>query len=66
MIRLVRFKQIGSAYHPESGENAIQSGDKCYQLHYAIQRFNDREGNIFDLGTNAEFDEGGMDMRSRY
>ena len=65
-MNLVRFNQIKSAYHLESGKNKTQSADKCYQLQYAIQRFSDRSGNIFDIGTKAAFDEGGMAIRSRY
>ena len=65
-MSLAWFKQIRSAYHPESRENVIQYGDKCYQIRYTIRQFNDRAGDIFDLGPNAAFDEEGVAMQSRY
>ena len=65
IMPLDRFKQIRSAFHPEAGDNK-ESGDKCHQLQYFICRFNEKARNIFYLGPNVSFDEGGVPMRSRY
>ena len=65
IMPLDRFKQIRSAFHPEAGDNK-ESGDKCHQLRYFIRRFNEKARNIFYLGPNVSFDEGGVPMRSRY
>ena len=42
------------------------TGDKCHQLRYFIWVFNERARNIFHLGPNVSFDEGGVHMQSRY
>ena len=64
VMTLVRFKQIRSAFHPES-ENS-RCNDKCHQLRYFIRLFNSKAKEVFDLGPNISFDEGGVAMRSRY
>ena len=64
IISLVRFRQIRSAFHPETG-NSLCS-DKCYQLRYIIHMFNDTAKKTFCLGPHTAFDEGGVAMRSRY
>ena len=64
VMTLVRFKQIRSALHPECGKSA--NNDKCHQLRYFIRLFNYMARDVFYLGPNAAFDEGGVAMRSRY
>jgi hypothetical protein len=64
IMSLVRFKQIRSAFHPEA-ENSI-CNDKCHQLRHFIRMFNSKAKNVFSLGPNVSFDEGGIAMRSRY
>ena len=64
IMTLVRFKQIRSALHPESGES--QCHDKCHQLRYFIRMFNYMARDVFHLGPDVSFDEGGVAMRSRY
>lgn len=64
VMPLIRFKQIRGAFHPEAGLSMC--GDKCHQLRYFIRRFNEKAKQIFHLGPNASFDEGGIAMRSRY
>ena len=65
IMALIRFKQIRSAFHPEAGLSDL-TGDKCHQLRYFIQTFNESAKKTFNLGPNASFDEGGIPMRSRY
>lgn len=65
-MTLIRFNQIRSVYHPESGEDEMENVNKCYQLHYDIIRFNDQAGNVIDMGSNAVFDEDMVHMRSIY
>ena len=64
VMPLIRFKQIRSAFHPESGTSYC--GDKCHQLRFFIRMFNDKAKHVFNLGPNVSFDEGGVAMRSRY
>ena len=64
VMTLVRFKQIRSAFHPESGRS--NNNDKCHQLRYFIRLFNFMARDVFYLGPNAAFDEGGVPMRSSY
>ena len=64
IMTLVRFKQIRSAFHPETGTSLC--GDKCHQLRYIIRMFNDVAKKTFHLGPDVAFDEGGVAMRSRY
>ena len=64
VMTLVRFKQIRPAFHPEA-KNSI-CNDKCHQLRYFIRLFNSKAKEVFDLGPNISFDEGGVAMRSRY
>ena len=64
IMTLVRFKQIRSAFRPES-EN-MDRGDKCYQLRWFIRKFNLMARKTFVLGPTASFDEGGIPMRSRF
>ena len=64
IMSLVRFKQIRSAFHPEA--ETSMCNDKCHQLRYFIRMFNSKAKNVFSLGPNVSFDEGGIAMRSRY
>ena len=64
IMSLVRFKQIRSAFHPETGTSLC--GDKCHQLRYIIRMFNDVAKKTFIMGPDVAFDEGGVAMRSRY
>ena len=64
IMPLICFKQIRSAFHPEAGES--ECGDKCHQLRYFIRMFNYMAKEVFHLGPNVSFDEGGVAMRSRY
>ena len=64
IMTLVRFKQIRSAFHPEADKSLCN--DKCHQLRYLIRLFNKRAKEVFSLGANVSFDEGGIAMRSRY
>ena len=64
IMSLVRFKQIRSTFHPETGTRMC--GDKCHQLRYIIRMFNDVAKRTFNLGPDAAFDEGGVVMRSYY
>ena len=64
IMPLIRFKQIRSAFHPEAGDS--QCNDKCHQLRYFIRMFNYMAKDVFYLGENVSFDEGGVAMRSRY
>ena len=64
IMPLIRFKQIRSAFHPETGES--ECGDKCHQLRYFIRMYNYMAKEVFHLGPNVSFDEGGVAMRSRY
>ena len=57
IMSLVRFKQIRSAFHPEA-ESSI-CNDKCHQLRYFIRLFNSKAKEVFSLGANVSFDEGG-------
>ena len=63
IMSLVRFKQIRSAFHPESDKSLCN--DKCHQLRYFIRLFNMKAKEVFALGANISFDEGGIAMRSR-
>ena len=65
IITLVRFKQIRSALHPESGYCNL-TGDKYHQLRYFIRLFNERAKNTFYLKPSISFDEDGVPMRSWY
>ena len=62
IMSLPCFRQIRSAYYPEFGESAV--GYKCYQLRFVIWCINRASARNFDLGPNAEFDEGGISTRS--
>ena len=64
VMSLVRFKQIRSAFHLEAGASICN--DKCHQLRFFIRLFNAKAKEIFHLGKNVSFDEGGVAMRSRY
>ena len=63
-MTLLRFKQIRSAFHPEAESSLCN--DKCHQLRYFIRLFNSKAKEVFNLGGNVSFDEGGGAMRSRY
>ena len=58
-----RFKQIRSAFHPQSGPSS--NNDKCYQLRYFIRSFNEKCRQIFNFGDKCAFDEGGVAMSIR-
>jgi fatty acid-binding protein DegV len=47
--------QIRAALHPEQGESKI--GDKCHQLHAAIQYLNQHAKRAFVLGCHSSFDQ---------
>ena len=64
VMPLVRFKQIRSALRPEA--DVTDKYDKCAQLRFFIRRFNAKGREVFNLGAEASFDEGGIPMRSRY
>ena len=61
---LIRFKQIRSAFHPETRESECY--DKCHQLQYFTRIYNYMAKEVFHLGPNVLFDKGGVAMRSRY
>ena len=42
-----------SEYHPESDENEIQTGDKCYQIIYFIRILDEQAKIIFDPVLNS-------------
>ena len=56
IITLIRFKYIPSHFHPEAGYYFC--GEKCHQLRYFIQIFNEKAKYIFVLGKHGDFDEG--------
>ena len=58
-----RFKQIRSAYHPESLDT---THDKCVQIRFTINKLNKASGETFIVGTEISFDEGGVAVRSNY
>lgn len=64
-MTLNRFMQIRGAFHPED-KSASMGGDKCYQLRYAINAFNDAAFRTFIVPIDISFDEGGCGCRSRY
>ena len=64
VMPLVWFQQIRSALRPEA--DVTDKYDKCAQLRFFIRRFNAKAREVFNLGTEASFDEGGVPMRSRY
>ena len=63
VMPLTRFKQIRAAFRPELGTTLVK--DKCHQLRYVINRFNDRSKKTFVPGYTLSFDEGGHATRSR-
>ena len=63
VMTLRRFKQIRSAFHPEPG--FALDGDKCHQLRYVINKFNETAMHTFIPGIDMTFDEGGIPLRSR-
>ena len=44
VMPLTRFKQFRAAFRPELGRTLVK--DKCHQLRYIINRFNDRRKKI--------------------
>eukprot|EP00957_Ditylum_brightwellii_P071385 5427160-Ditylum_brightwellii.AAC.1 len=50
------FRQIRSAFHPETGSTAI--GDKCHHLRFLIQNINMTAKKTFHIGPKLAFDEG--------
>ena len=63
VMSLQRFKQMQAALHPKS-EYSI-NGDKCHQLHYAINKLNDSAQNTFIPGIDMYFYECGALLHSR-
>ena len=59
---LSRFRYIRSAYNPWFGNSAV--GDKCHQLIFMFRCINQAAARNFDLGPNADFDEGDIENRS--
>ena len=57
IMPLIGFEQISSAYHTDSVESEIQIYEKCYQLYYLIQIFNEQAKTNFE--PDIAFDEGG-------
>eukprot|EP00957_Ditylum_brightwellii_P012990 981617-Ditylum_brightwellii.AAC.1 len=64
IMSLGRFRQIKSAYHPETGTSAV--GDKCHQPRYLIQKINKAAKETFHFGPCMAFDEGGVATCSRF
>ena len=64
IMSLVRFKQIRSVFRPEV--DVFDKLDKCAQLRFFIRRFNAKAREVFHLGPNESFNEGGVPMCSRY
>ena len=62
IMSISRFRNIRSAYNPKFGESAV--GDKCHQLIFMFRCINQAAARNFDLGPNADFDEGGIANRS--
>eukprot|EP00957_Ditylum_brightwellii_P072767 5530569-Ditylum_brightwellii.AAC.1 len=56
------FRQIRSAFHPETGSSAI--GDKCHQLKYLIRMINMAAKRTFYIGPKLAFDEEGVATQS--
>ena len=59
-----RFKQIRAAFRPENDITDV--GDKCHQLRFTINKFNQSARRTFIPGYALSFDEGGHACRSRY
>ena len=64
-MSLKRFKQIRGAFHPEE-KKIGEGGDKCYQLRFAINSFNNAAMSFFEVPRDLTFDEGGCGCRSRF
>jgi hypothetical protein len=64
-MTLSRFKQIRAAFHPENSAYSA-GGDKCYQLRSTLRQINVCASNVFNVGKNLTFDEGGIACRSRF
>lgn len=64
-MSLNRFRQIRGVFHPEDKKQGY-GGDKCYQLRYAINKFNTAAMETFHNPRDCCFDEGGIGCRSRY
>jgi hypothetical protein len=64
-MSLNRFRQIRGCFHPEDKKQGL-GGDKCYQLRYAINKFNTAARETFYNPRDVCFDEGGTGCRSRY
>ena len=63
VMTLRAFKQIRSAFHPDPG--FTRDMDKCYQLRYIINKFNDTAMHTFIPGIDMSFDKEGIPLRSR-
>ena len=60
-----RFMQIRGAFHPDDKALAA-GGDKCYQIRYALNSFNEASKRTWFPPKDVTFDEGGVGCRSRY
>eukprot|EP00957_Ditylum_brightwellii_P059816 4541235-Ditylum_brightwellii.AAC.1 len=63
-MSLRRFRQIESAFYPETETSAV--GDKCHQLIYLIQKINKAAKQTFHFGSHMAFDEGGVATCSHF
>ena len=59
-----RFRQIRAAFRPSNAKTDID--DKCHQLRYILNKFNQSSRATFIPGYALSFDEGGHASRSRY
>ena len=64
-MSITRFKQIRAALHPENSVYAM-GGDKCYQLRSTLRQINQCALQVFEVGPELTFDEGGIACRSRF
>jgi hypothetical protein len=59
-MKLIHYKQIRVAFHPDDQQSSNNNKDKCYPLRYAINTFNQASENVKFMGENLTFDEGGI------
>ena len=66
-MHLWRYKQIRSAFHPESRKAAAMDGrDKAFMLRHALCTLNEAAANVMNIPEKVSFDEGGTGSRHRY
>eukprot|EP00957_Ditylum_brightwellii_P132518 10106073-Ditylum_brightwellii.AAC.1 len=63
-MSLGSFRQIRSAFHPETGLSAI--GDKCHQLRFLAWKINMAAKKTYYIGPKLAFDEGGVATQSSF